>query len=208
MNQNSPKQITMKKIYAMIIGVFAVAAVSAQCNVTFTYTVNGLTINATATGTGTAAFPAYGWEWGDSQMTINQQTATYTYATAGTYNVCVTFIDVFDTASCNAQSCQQVTVGSTGVQTVNAGVNSISASPSPFGESTTFFVNTTTNSDVKINVYDVTGKKVETVKDEMMPAGQHEIVWTPENLSEGVYFVQMEIEGQVYTKKIVHTSNQ
>jgi flagellar hook assembly protein FlgD len=69
-------------------------------------------------------------------------------------------------------------------------------------------VNTTTNSDVKINVYDVTGKKVETVKDEMMTAGQHEIVWTPENLSEGVYFVQMEIEGQVYTKKIVHTANQ
>jgi flagellar hook assembly protein FlgD len=69
-------------------------------------------------------------------------------------------------------------------------------------------VNTTTNSDVKINVYDVTGKKVETVKDEMMTAGQHEIVWAPENLSEGVYFVQMEIEGQVYTKKIVHTSNQ
>lgn len=192
----------------MILGVFTVAAVSAQCNVTFTYTVNGLTINATATGTGTAAFPAYGWEWGDSQMTLNQQTASYTYTTAGTYNVCVTFIDVFDTASCNAQSCQQVTVGSTGVQTVNPGVNSINASPSPFGESTTFFVNTTTNSDVKINVYDVTGKKVETVKDEMMTAGQHEIVWTPENLSEGVYFVQMEIEGQVYTKKIVHTANQ
>ncbi len=198
----------MKKIYTMILGVFAAATLSAQCTVSFTYTVNGLTINATATGAGAQMMPAYGWEWGDTQITINQQTASYTYATAGTYNVCVTYIDVFDTASCNAQSCQQVTVGSTGVQTANAGVNSISASPSPFGESTTFLVNTTTNSDVKINVYDVTGKKVETVKDEMMTAGQHEIVWTPENLSEGVYFVQMEIEGQVYTKKIVHTSNQ
>lgn len=198
----------MKKIYAMILGVFAVAAVSAQCTVTYTYTVTGLTINATATGTGPAQFPAYGWEWGDTQITLNQQTASHTYSAAGNYNVCVTFIDVFDTTNCNAQSCQTITVGSTGIQTATAGVNSINASPSPFGESTTFFVNTTTNSEVKINIYDVTGKKVETVQNGMMPAGQHEIVWTPENLSEGVYFVQMEIEGQVYTKKIVHTSNQ
>lgn len=199
--------MTMKKIYAMILGVFTVAAVSAQCTVTFTYTVNGLTINASATGTGQALVPAYGFEWGDQQVSVGQN-ASHTYTTGGTYNVCARYIDALDTTTCNALSCQTVTIGSVGVTEVTAGVNSINASPSPFGASTTFFVNTTTNSEVAINVYDVTGKKVETVQNGVMPAGQHEIVWTPENLSEGVYFVQMEIEGQVYTKKIVHTSNQ
>lgn len=197
----------MKKIYTLILGVFAVAAVQAQCTVTFTSTPAGLTLSATATGLGTAQFPAYGWEWGDTQVTLNQQTASHTYATAGTYNVCVTFVDILDTAGCNAQSCQQITLTAVGVQEVNSGVNSINASPSPFGATTTFNVNLVQSSDVEISVYDVTGKKVETVKDEAMSAGQHAIDWTPVNLAEGVYFVQMVVDGAVQTQKIVHTGN-
>lgn len=195
----------MKKIYTLILGVFAVAAVQAQCSVTFTSTPTGLTLAATATGTGVATLPAYGWDWGDSQVTLNQQTASHTYSAAGTYNVCVTFIDVFDTSACNATSCQQITLSAVGVQEVNSGVNSITASPSPFGATTTFNVNLAQSSDVEISLYDVTGKKIETVKDETMSAGQHAIDWTPENLAEGVYFVQMVVDGAVQTKKIVHT---
>lgn len=195
----------MKKIYTLVLGVFAIAAAHAQCTVTFTSTQNGLTVNATATGVGAIVLPAYGWDWGDSQVTLNQQSASHTYTMAGTYNVCVTYIDVFDTATCNATSCQALTITSVGVQEVNSGVNSITATPSPFGAATTFDVNLATSSDVEISVYDVTGKKVETVKDEEMTAGHHEIDWAPENLAEGVYFVQMVIEGQVLTQKIVHT---
>jgi PKD repeat protein len=198
----------MKKIYALVICLFAAVGLSAQCSVTFTYTTNGLTINATATGTGTAQFPAYGWDWGDAQTTLNQQTASHTYATAGTYTVCAYFIDVLDTVNCNAMSCQPVTVTTVGVQEANAGVNTINSSPNPFGASTTFNVNLANNADVEISVYDITGKKVETVKDGEMAAGQHNIVWTPENLAEGVYFVQMVIDGEIQTRKIVHTGNE
>lgn len=198
----------MKKIYTLILGVFAVAAVHAQCSVTFTYTQNALTINATATGVGMAAVPVYGFDWGDASGPGVGQTLSHTYATAGTYTVCAVYFDLLDTASCQAQSCQTITVTTVGVQEVNSGVNSINASPSPFGATTTFNVNLVQSSDVEISVYDVTGKKVETVKDEAMSAGQHAIDWTPVNLAEGVYFVQMVIDGAVQTQKIVHTGNQ
>lgn len=199
----------MKKIYAIAIFVLATVGLYAQqCTVTYTYTTTGLTINASATGTGAQQFPAYGWDWGDSQSTLNQQTASHTFAAAGTYTVCAIYIDVLDTANCNASDCQTITVTAVGVNEVNSGVNSISASPNPFGASTVFNVNLTQNADVEISVYDVMGKKVETVKDEQMSAGQHDVIWKPENLAEGVYFVQMVIDGAVTTKRIVHTSAQ
>ena len=203
------KTSPMKKIYAIAIFVLAsVGLYAQQCTVSFTYTTNGLTINASATGSGATQLPAYGWDWGDTQVTLNQQTASHTYATAGTYPVCVTYIDVFDTANCQATSCQTVTITAVGVTEVNSDENSISSSPNPFGASTTFNINLATSSDVQISVYDVTGQLVETVKDEQMTAGQHEVVWSPENLADGVYFVQMTVDGAVTTRRIVHTANQ
>lgn len=199
----------MKKLYAIAICLLVSAGLYAQqCTVTFTYTATGLTINATATGTGAQQFPAYGWDWGDTQSTLNQQTASHTFAAAGTYTVCAIYIDVFDTANCQAQDCQVITVTTVGVPEANSGVNSISSSPNPFGVSTTFNVNLATSSNVQISVFDVTGQKVETVKNEQMAAGQHLVEWTPENLAEGVYFVQMIADGVVTTQRIVHTSNQ
>lgn len=195
----------MKKLYSLatcLLGISAFAV--AQCTVTSTVTPTGLTVNASATGTGAAA-PAYGWDWGDTQSTYLQQNASHTYTAPGTYNVCAYYLDFNDT-SCNATDCQNVTVTAVGIQEANGGVSTISASPNPFGSTTTFNVSLAQNADVEIAVYDVTGKKVEVVHDGEMNAGQHQLVWTPENLADGVYFVQMVIDGAVTTKRIVHTS--
>ncbi|GAB4134466.1 MAG: hypothetical protein Fur0041_07770 [Bacteroidia bacterium] len=197
----------MKKIYLLL---FALAGISiqasAQCNVTFTYTSNGLTINANAVGTGTAIVPIYGWDWGDASNPSVGQNQSHTYAAAGTYTVCAYFFDLADTVSCNAQSCQVITVQPTSIQEANAGVTTISAQPSPFGATTTFNVQLAQNSNVEIAVYDITGKKVAVVKDGEMTSGKHEIQWTPGNLAEGVYFVQLKAGNSVVTKKIIHTA--
>lgn len=197
----------MKKLYTTILCVLGLSAIGfAQCTITSTtITPNGLTINVTGTGTG-ATFPGYAWDWGDMTTPGVQQTTSHTYASAGSYNVCMYYVDLTDT-SCQDVDCQMVTVSAVGINETS-NVNSISASPNPFGATTTFNVNLTNNTDVEISVYDVMGQKVETVIDQDMSAGKHNIAWTPANLADGVYFVQMVIDGKVTTKRIVHTSNQ
>lgn len=197
----------MKKLYSTIICLLGLTAIGyAQCTITSSsVTPSGLTVNATQTGTG-AAFPGYGWDWGDSQYSYTQN-ASHTYASAGTYIVCAIYVDIADT-SCQDMDCQSVTVTPVGIQEANGSVSTITASPNPFGASTTFNVSLAKNADVEISVYDVTGQKVATVKDEVMSAGNHAIVWTPATLANGVYFVQMVIDGQTTTKRIVHTSVQ
>ncbi len=200
----------MKKLYAIAICLFGMSTLGiAQCSITSSViTPSGLTVNATTTGTG-AVYPGYGWDWGDlTTPTVSASpTASHTYAAAGTYSVCAYYVDITDT-TCQDTDCQNVTVSAVGIVEANGGVSTISASPNPFGATTTFNVNLAKNADVEISVYDVTGKKVETVKDGEMAAGQHAIVWAPETLADGVYFVQMVIDGAVTTKRIVHTSNQ
>ncbi len=196
----------MKKLYTTIICLLGMSAIGfAQCTITSTtITPNGLTINVTGTGTG-AVFPGYGWDWGDATAFGLQQTTSHTYASAGTYNVCMYYVDITDT-SCQDIDCQSVTVAAVGINEANGGVSTISAAPNPFGATTTFNVSLAKNADVEITVYDVTGQKVETVKDEQMSAGDHAIVWTPATLADGVYFVQMVIDGNTTTKRIVHTT--
>jgi hypothetical protein len=196
----------MKKLYTLIAGVTLALAVQAQCTVTFTYTTNGLTVNGNATGVGTAQLPQYGWDWGGQSIGVGQQ-ASYTFASAGTYQVCAYFFDLLDTAGCNAVSCQNVAVTATSVTEIAPTVNTISASPNPFTNKLTIDYSLATAGDVEISVFDMTGKKVAVVAKDKMNPGHYELVWTPENLSSGIYFVQMNINGQVYTKKLVHTMN-
>lgn len=200
----------MKKIYALSICLLGMSALGmAQCSISSSViTPSGLTVNATTTASG-AAYAGYGWDWGDATTPTASasNTASHTYAAAGTYTVCAYYLDLTDT-SCNDQNCQTVTVSVVGIQEANAGVNSISTSPNPFGATTTFEVNLAHSADVEISVYDITGKKVETVQDGEMSAGTSKVIWKPENLADGVYFVQMVIDGNVTTKRIVHTSNQ
>ncbi|HTF05731.1 MAG TPA: T9SS type A sorting domain-containing protein [Bacteroidia bacterium] len=199
----------MKKIYSLVVCLLSMSAIGvAQCSITSgpVITPNGLTINVTMTGTG-ATVPQYVWDWGDQTAPGFNQNDSHTYASGGTYTVCGYYVDFTDT-SCQDMQCQSVTVSAVGIQEANGGVSTISSSPNPFGASTTFTVDLASNADVEISVYDITGKKVETVKDGEMSAGKHNIVWTPENLAEGVYFVQMVIDGQVQTRKIVHTGNE
>lgn len=197
----------MKKLYATIICLLGLTAIGqAQCTITSaTVTPSGLSVNAIMIANG-ATVPIYGWVWGDASSPSTTQSASHTYATAGTYTVCAIYGDISNT-SCVDSSCQVVTVSAVGVAENNS-VNSISAYPNPFGATTTFNVNLTNNTDVEISVYDVMGQKVETVVDQEMTAGKHNIVWTPANLADGVYFVQMVVDGKVTTKRIVHTSGQ
>lgn len=195
----------MKKLYSLTLLFLGLSgAAMAQCVISSaTVTPSGpLSVNANMVASG-AVVPVYVWTWGDSQSSTTQS-ATHTYASAGTYTVIAGYADASNTSCIDTMSVV-VVVSAVGITETNT-INSISTTPNPFGASTVFEVNLVNSADVEISVYDVTGKKVETVQDGEMNAGKTQVIWTPENLADGVYFVQMVIDGAVTTKRIVHTS--
>ncbi|RYD96618.1 MAG: T9SS type A sorting domain-containing protein [Sphingobacteriales bacterium] len=88
---------------------FFVARFGYDCNCTppaagFTKTITGKT--ASFTYTGTAAFLSVRWDFGDGSLPVTAVNPGHTYASAGTYNVCVTV-----TSDCgNHTYCEQVQV--------------------------------------------------------------------------------------------------
>jgi len=100
-------------LFSFITLSFLSTIASAQCTVSFTNTVNGLIVDASAIGVGTATVPVYGYDWGDGSNPSIGANASHTFASAGTYTVCVSFFDLLDTSACNTTFCADITVPST-----------------------------------------------------------------------------------------------
>ncbi len=64
--------------------------------------------------------------------------------------------------------------------------------PNPFNVSTTIRYDLPNQSDVTIEIYDILGRKVETIIDGWQPAGAHSVVWDAEDVSSGVYFYRIQ----------------
>jgi len=76
------------------------------------------------------------------------------------------------------------------------------AYPNPFNPSTTIRFDLPEEGFVSMSVYDITGKLVETLVNEILPTGNHSIQWNPVNLSSGVYIVQLKAGEKTFNQKI------
>ncbi len=78
------------------------------------------------------------------------------------------------------------------------------AFPNPFNPSTTitFDVPIESRHAVSLQLYDIKGQLVETLVNEVFPAGSHSMQWNPVNLSSGVYIVQLKAGETVFNQKI------
>mgnify|MGYP003962321661 FL=1 len=77
------------------------------------------------------------------------------------------------------------------------------AFPNPFNASTTIEFELLEKSHVEITVYNIRGKKVTTITNEMMTAGNQTIRWRPNHLSSGIYFCRLRSGTTVRTIKLV-----
>lgn len=68
--------------------------------------------------------------------------------------------------------------------------------PNPFAGETTLQFTTQKPSQVRLDVYDVLGRRVETVVDQRYSGGTHQMRWDSGSMARGVYLVRMEIDGQ------------
>jgi parallel beta-helix repeat protein len=76
--------------------------------------------------------------------------------------------------------------------------------PNPFNSSTTIEYGLPEPGRVRIDIYDLLGRRVEILVDKYMPAGRHQIVWDASAYSSGVYFYRIEAGDFVDTKRMVY----
>jgi len=68
--------------------------------------------------------------------------------------------------------------------------------PNPFNPVTTISYRLPIKSSVKIDIYNVSGQKIETLLDKSLEAGVHDIEWNAANMSSGVYFYRIKINNE------------
>ncbi|SMO69818.1 T9SS type A sorting domain-containing protein [Gracilimonas mengyeensis] len=74
--------------------------------------------------------------------------------------------------------------------------------PNPFNPRTNIEFELPQSAFVKLDVFDVTGQKVQTLINRYLQVGGHQEVFDGSGLSSGVYFYRLRIDNQVYIKKM------
>ncbi len=63
--------------------------------------------------------------------------------------------------------------------------------PNPFNASTTISYSLPQESEVSLDIYDIMGRKIETLVPGRQPAGEHSVVWNADHISSGVYLFRI-----------------
>jgi hypothetical protein len=75
--------------------------------------------------------------------------------------------------------------------------------PNPFHQSTTISYQIPSTSHISLSVYDLSGKLVETLVDQVRKPGVYSVKWEGKNQSSGVYFYRLTGSGFSSTKKLI-----
>jgi len=153
------------------------------------------------TDSSSGAPTGWNWDFGDAAGDTLQNTS-HTYATAGTYTVTLVASNACgaDTASFQIQVSTATAV--TGTRPV---VFALAQNyPNPFNPTTNIEYSLPKSGRATLTVYDVSGRRVETILDRVVSAGIHHAVWrAPQNLPSGVYFARLRSEGQTAMRRLV-----
>jgi len=146
------------------------------------------------------------WNWtfeGGQPASSTKQNVIVTYDNPGVYRVSLTVSNPAgnDTATKN----NYITVGNS-VGIVNQVlVNAINLhnQPNPFTQKTTIKFNMPNTSMAKLEILDVSGKNLQTVFDKTIPMGKQTIEFNAAGLAAGIYFMRLNTNDFMVTKKII-----
>jgi photosystem II stability/assembly factor-like uncharacterized protein len=77
------------------------------------------------------------------------------------------------------------------------------AYPNPFNVTTTIRFTLPKQGMAALKVYNVLGQEVETLVDENLKAGEHQVQWTADEVASGTYLIRLSYEGYSKTQKVV-----
>ncbi|NNF57633.1 MAG: DUF4331 family protein [Rhodothermaceae bacterium] len=73
--------------------------------------------------------------------------------------------------------------------------------PNPFGPRSTIRYHVTRDNLVRLDVYDVRGRRIQTLVDAERPAGTHEVTWDGSRLASGTYLYRLSVGGDVVSTR-------
>lgn len=140
------------------------------------------------------------WEFGDGDSSVSQN-PTHTYFTEDTYNVCLTVADTF---GCKDSTCKLVDAVTTGMKEPLYSAT-LSVYPNPYTGQTQIAYSLGEKGDVILEVYNLLGKKIETLVNESQPAGVYKYSFSAKSLghAEGIYTVKLKLNYRIYIRKLI-----
>jgi len=75
--------------------------------------------------------------------------------------------------------------------------------PNPFNSKTTIKYHVPERSNVELILFDITGKKITTLINELKDGGSHSYIYEISDLASGIYFYQIKNKNNIVTKKLV-----
>ena len=148
-------------------------------------------------GTPSAIF----WDFGDGTFdSTGVLNPMHAYADTGTYNVCACVVIGVDTF-CNCQPVYAYRLIS-GVQELTSLVHNLKAYPNPFHEKTEVRFDLSQPADIELSVVDILGNTIESVYKGKAESGDHSYGINGQQLSPGIYFIRLDVNGNVKTQKI------
>jgi hypothetical protein len=75
--------------------------------------------------------------------------------------------------------------------------------PNPFNSSTTISFSLTEPGDATLEIFDILGRKVETLHEGWLRAGSYKVTWDATDAPSGIYFMRMTAGGREFTRSAV-----
>lgn len=75
--------------------------------------------------------------------------------------------------------------------------------PNPFNPQTTIQFSLKQSGHVRLEIYNVSGQKVDVLIDEFLSEGSFDVTWQSKGLPSGLYFYQLTVDGYSITKKLL-----
>ncbi len=76
--------------------------------------------------------------------------------------------------------------------------------PNPFNEFTNISYTLPRGGNLRIAVYGLDGRVISIIQDGYLTAGKHTSRWTPEQISNGIYFYRILFDNKIHSGKIIH----
>ena len=75
--------------------------------------------------------------------------------------------------------------------------------PNPFNASTKIRFSLTERTYVTLRIYNLLGKEIVTLAEDVFPPGEHEAVWTADDMPGGIYLIRLKTGDRVKTRKMI-----
>ncbi|MDZ4758399.1 MAG: GEVED domain-containing protein [Bacteroidota bacterium] len=142
---------------------------------------------------------SYAWDFGDGGQS-NIKNTSHIYAADGTYAVKLT---VTDKKGCTATATKTAII-ITAISNIMSGQFKATMMPNPYRGEAALLIDMDETKIVKIELYDMAGRLLNTLKNGMMAAGEHRLsVNTANSITIGVYNIRISIDNEIYNIKVV-----